>query len=187
MKALNIIIISCVCCLLTCCSVPQKPKLTPLQIEALQTREFQTTYETAFSSTISALQNMSYILESANKKTGLITARSLAATEKNTYCIPSTDSDNSAGLVGSLLGEKDDDDNESCSSNNTIRSTQASIMITKVNQATTKIRLSLTDAEYYYPPIDTDKQITQVVATPPYQNMFNNIRQIIFINNDLSS
>ena len=58
-----------------CTLVGPKPELTPLELQALQTREFNARYPAAFSATLSVLQDLGYIVESADKEAGYITAR----------------------------------------------------------------------------------------------------------------
>ena len=50
------------------------PPLTPLQIQSIQTREFNTTVDTAFSSVIAAMQNQRYQIKTADKQSGFIAA-----------------------------------------------------------------------------------------------------------------
>ncbi|MEE2692465.1 MAG: hypothetical protein VX640_13085 [Pseudomonadota bacterium] len=56
------------------CSTNNKVALTPLELQALQTREYETTKEVAFSSVMSVFQDLGYTVESADKETGFITA-----------------------------------------------------------------------------------------------------------------
>jgi hypothetical protein len=50
------------------------PTKTNLEIQSIQKQEFSAKYKTAFTSTLSALQDKGYAVESANADTGLITA-----------------------------------------------------------------------------------------------------------------
>lgn len=66
--------------LLTACAAPG-PTMTPLEIQSMQTRSFESSYNVAFSSTMSVFQDLGYVVSSADKATGLIAAES--ATESN--------------------------------------------------------------------------------------------------------
>ena len=49
---------------------------TSLEIQAIQAKMFETNLDTAFKSVISVLQDLGYIVQTASKDTGLITAQS---------------------------------------------------------------------------------------------------------------
>lgn len=66
--------------LLTAC-MQQVPTMTPLEIQSMQTRSFNATYNVTFSSTMSVFQDLGYTVNSADKDTGLISAES--ATDSN--------------------------------------------------------------------------------------------------------
>ena len=61
--------------LLTAC-MQQAPTMTPLEIQSMQTRSFNATYNVTFSSTMSVFQDLGYTVNSADKDTGLISAES---------------------------------------------------------------------------------------------------------------
>ena len=67
---------------LTACFRGQEPKLTPLELQSLQQREFEVPKQTAFTATVSAFQDLGYIIDQASIDTGLITASS--PTDNNT-------------------------------------------------------------------------------------------------------
>lgn len=62
--------------LLTSCAVEQVSTKTPLQLQSIQAKEFDTTKKVAFAATLSVLQDLGYIVDSASFETGLITAKS---------------------------------------------------------------------------------------------------------------
>lgn len=62
------------------CQAP-RPKLAPVEIQALQTREFETTKEIAFRSVVGVFQDTGYTIDAASLETGLITASSTSHTE----------------------------------------------------------------------------------------------------------
>ena len=53
-----------------------KPTKTSLELQAFQTREFETSKKIAFASTLSVFQDLGYVVESGDLETGLITGKS---------------------------------------------------------------------------------------------------------------
>jgi len=66
-----------------CVSTSSEPAMTPLEIQALQTREYDSTKEVVFPSVISVFQDLGYTVENADVTTGLIKA--LSATENSAW------------------------------------------------------------------------------------------------------
>jgi len=64
------------------CAVAPKPTLTPLQIQSIQTREFESSKNIVFPSVLSVFQDLGYIIKTADKDTGLITAESTAKSDQ---------------------------------------------------------------------------------------------------------
>ena len=64
--------------LVGCESRPKVPDLTPLEIQSLQTREYESTKEIVFPSVISVFQDIGYTITNADLETGLISAESVA-------------------------------------------------------------------------------------------------------------
>ena len=52
------------------------PQLTPMELQAIQSKEFQTSKETLFASAMSVFQDLGYTINSAEMQTGFITANS---------------------------------------------------------------------------------------------------------------
>lgn len=61
--------------LVSCMPQPSK-KMLPLEIQAIQKRDFETTKKIAFGSVVSVLQDVGYIIGSADFNTGFITGNS---------------------------------------------------------------------------------------------------------------
>jgi len=55
-----------------CMTAPPEP--TALQIQSIQTREFETATAVAFGAVVSVFQDLGYIVQSADRETGFITA-----------------------------------------------------------------------------------------------------------------
>lgn len=62
------------------------PKMTPLQIQELQSHELEVAKNVAFSSVMTVLQDSGYRINAADRETGLITAS--ASTKTNTTWMP---------------------------------------------------------------------------------------------------
>lgn len=54
----------------------KQPPLTPMELQAIQSKEFETTKEEAFSAVMTVFQDLGYQIESADLATGFITANS---------------------------------------------------------------------------------------------------------------
>lgn len=63
------------------CATPKKAPETSLQLQSFQAQEFETTKATAFASVLSVFQDLGYIVSSADRETGFITATSPAGTK----------------------------------------------------------------------------------------------------------
>lgn len=59
------------------------PQLTPMELQAIQSKEFQTPKETLFAATMSVFQDLGYTINSAEMQTGFITANSPMANKTN--------------------------------------------------------------------------------------------------------
>lgn len=62
----------------------KKPELTPMELQALQSREFETSKENLFNSVMTVVQDLGYQVQSADMQTGFITAVS-AAEQKTSF------------------------------------------------------------------------------------------------------
>jgi len=66
---------------LTGCVAPSGPTLTPMEIQSLQTREYEDRKDIVFPSVISVFQDLGYTIKNADKDTGLITAESTSKSD----------------------------------------------------------------------------------------------------------
>lgn len=64
-----------------CTTVPAAPALTPLEIQAMQTREYEEDKSVVFASVMSVFQDLGYTIGSADLETGFLTASSAATTQ----------------------------------------------------------------------------------------------------------
>jgi hypothetical protein len=65
------------------CAISPRNEPTPLQIQAYQTKEFEVDKTVALGSVISVFQDLGYIIQSADKETGFVTATSPAKSNSN--------------------------------------------------------------------------------------------------------
>lgn len=68
-----------------CESTPTEKPMSSLAIQAFQKKEFETPKKIAFSSVISVLQDLGYIIKSADFNTGLITGNSPTKSESTGF------------------------------------------------------------------------------------------------------
>jgi len=59
-----------------CETMPKQSTKSPLELQAIQSKEFETSKKIAFAATLSVFQDLGYTVSSANLDTGLITAKS---------------------------------------------------------------------------------------------------------------
>ena len=69
---------SLICFSLSGLSFETKPPLTPLEIQSIQQREYESTKKIVFASAVSVFQDLGYTIKSADITTGFITAESAA-------------------------------------------------------------------------------------------------------------
>jgi hypothetical protein len=131
-----------------------KPEMTPLQLQAIQSHEFETNKNIAFASVLSVFQDLGYIVASADKDTGFITASSPA---KQT--------------VDWLF-----------TGNTYASSTKATAFVEELRPGITKVRLNFVatnkSSGMYGQSSEKDQPITDA---KPYEAAFNKIGDAIFV------
>ena len=65
-----------------CAGAPKQPNLTPLEIQSLQTRDYEHPKEIVFASVTSVFQDLGYTISNADFQTGLIYAESASTSNK---------------------------------------------------------------------------------------------------------
>ena len=78
MNTLKIVVVTLAVFLVAGCAATQTPQLTPLGIQSLQTRDYEHPKDIVFPSVLSVFQDLGYIVQTAEKDTGFITAESPA-------------------------------------------------------------------------------------------------------------
>lgn len=61
----------------------KKPEMTPMELQALQSKEFETKKETLFACVMSVFQDLGYQVDSADMQTGFISASSASGNKTN--------------------------------------------------------------------------------------------------------
>lgn len=74
-------IIALIMCGFLAACAEREPPMTPLEIQSMQTRQFDANYNATFASVMSVFQDIGYTVNAASKETGLISAES--ATDSN--------------------------------------------------------------------------------------------------------
>ncbi len=135
------------------CAVKKAPELTPLQIQALQTRDYTSHKNVVFPSVISVFQDLGYTIKNADKETGIIMAESAAK------------SDSTSRLFGV----------------SSVSQTSATAFVEEIGKIT-KVRLNfvtVNNKSYGYG--QTDREDTPILDAATYQNAFERIENAIFV------
>jgi hypothetical protein len=135
------------------CATKKAPEMTPLQIQALQTRDFEEGKGIVFPSVISVFQDLGYTIKNADKDTGLIMAESVAK------------SDSTSRLFGV----------------SSVSQTSATAFIEEIGRIT-KVRLNfvtVNNKSYGYG--QTDREDTAILDGETYRNAFERIENAVFV------
>ena len=136
------------------CGMKDTPKMTPMEIQSIQTRDFESTKAIVFPSVVSVFQDIGYNIESADIASGLIVAESLKDSNYATMF---------------LFGVTD------------IRSTKANAFIEEIGNMT-KVRLNFINVrEQSNIYGQEDRNDNQILEVEPYKNAFEKIENAIFV------
>ncbi len=152
MKGIKLAILAVLFTLLGCATAPTP--LTPLEIQSLQTREYEHSKDVVFPSVMSVFQDLGYTVKSADKATGFIAAESAA------------ESDAASKF---WLGISN------------VSQTSATAFIEEIGQIT-RVRLNFVATckkSYVYG--RTDRQDTPIIDAVVYRNAFERIESAIFV------
>jgi hypothetical protein len=138
------------------CATSPETQPTSLQLQSFQAKEFETSKVAAFGSVLSVFQDLGYIVASADRETGFITAASPAGNKPNFWEVL-------AGTSSSVQ-------------------TRATAFVEEIRPGFTSIRLNFVDAKrlsgMYGQTIDDDKPILEPKV---YEAAFEKIGEAIFI------
>ena len=131
--------------------------LTPLEMQSMQSRSYDTGKEIVFPSVMSVFQDLGYTINSADIETGLITAESTAESDK---------------MMKFWLGVTK------------VSQTKANAFIEEIGSET-KVRINFVvtkkKSSWYG---QEDREDDQILSPEPYQNAFEKIENAIFLRNN---
>ena len=153
MKNLKLVALSLFVVLVGCATTPTTT-LTPLEIQSLQTREYEYGKNIVFPSVLSVFQDLGYTVKNADKDTGLITADSAAKSDMASKF---------------WLGISN------------VSQTHATAFIEEIGKIT-KVRLNFVasskKSSWYG---QTDREDTPILNAEVYKNAFERIENAIFV------
>ena len=131
--------------------------LTPLEMQSMQSRSYDSKKEIVFPSVMSVFQDLGYSINSADINTGLITAESTADSDK---------------VLKFWLGITK------------VSQTKANAFIEEIGSET-KVRINfVVTKKKSFGYGQTDRQDSQILTPQPYQNAFEKIENAIFLRNN---
>lgn len=65
-----------------CATTPRAPAMTPLEIQSMQTRQYENDYDVVFRSVVSVFQDLGYTIQDADKDTGFVQANSASSSNE---------------------------------------------------------------------------------------------------------
>ena len=139
---------------LTGCATTPVRTLTPLEIQSLQTREYEQGKDTVFPSVMSVFQDLGYTIKSADINTGFITAESAAKSDAASKF---------------LLGISN------------VSQTSATAFIEEIGKFT-RVRLNfVTSNKKSYGYGQSDREDIPILNAEVYRNAFERIENAIFV------
>ena len=131
--------------------------LTPLEMQSMQSRSYDSKKDIVFPSVMSVFQDLGYSINSADINTGLITAESTADSDK---------------VLKFWLGITK------------VSQTKANAFIEEIGSET-KVRINfVVTKKKSFGYGQTDRQDSQILTPQPYQNAFEKIENAIFLRNN---
>ena len=141
--------------LISCASTKQT--LTPLEIQSMQSRDFESKLDIAFPSVLSVLQEMGYTITNADKATGIINAESAAQSN--------------AAL-------------KFWTGSSSVAQTRATGFVEQIGQ-TVRVRVSFVETNQTSSAWgQSDRNDKQILVPEIYQNVFEQIENAIFIRSE---
>jgi hypothetical protein len=84
-KIIGCVVAGTLLCVASPAFAKKQPELTPMQLQAIQQKEFETEKPTVFAAVMSVLQDLGYTIDSAEMVTGFITASSATTNKTNFF------------------------------------------------------------------------------------------------------
>ena len=141
---------------LTGCATATAPEKTSLEIQAFQKQQFEAPMKTVFSSVLSVFQDLGYIVESADRETGFITAASASS--------------NKTGFWEAMGGISSSGQ------------TRATAFVEELHAGSVSVRLNFVDTKSMSGAYgQTRNQDTPITDPEPYKVAFDKIGEAVFI------
>ena len=153
-----------------CVVQQQKPPMTPLEIQSIQTREFESPKKIVFASVVSVFQDLGYTIKNADLNTGFINAESAA---QDTSIGPGEEI--FIGVIGGVLGGKPTRTTQS------VEQTVATAFIEEIgNRARVRLNFVIT-RQLSSAQGQSSRRDTPILDVKIYTNAFERIENAIFI------
>jgi hypothetical protein len=138
------------------CQPAAKPPMTPLELQSLQTQEFEASKKATFAAVMTVFQDLGYVIESADIETGFITAEG-----------PTTDTGNFwTGVAETSVSEQ----------------AKATAFVEERSKGRTRVRLNfVVSRQTSTKEGRTSSSDTPIHDAEMYQSVFNRIDQAIFV------
>ncbi len=148
----------------------QKPPMTPLEIQSLQTREYESPKKIVFASVVSVFQDLGYTIKNADLNTGFINAESAA---QNTSIGP--EAEIFIGVLGGVLG------GQPATTTQSVEQTVATAFAEEIGDRT-RVRLNfVTTRQSSSAHGQNSRRDTPILDVRIYTNAFERIENAIFI------
>lgn len=142
--------------MLTGCASNGSGEMTPLQIQAFQTHEFEAPKKTVFASVVTVFQDLGYIIESADVETGFITSASASVNKTGFW----------QAMGGTTSSGK----------------TRATAFVEEIQPNFVTVRLNFVDTQDISTAYGQDSSQDKPVVDPePYRVAFDKIGDAVFI------
>ena len=152
-----------------CVVQQQKPPMTPLEIQSIQTREFESPKKIVFASVVSVFQDLGYTIKNADLNTGFINAESAS---QNTSIGP--EAEIFIGVIGVLGGEP-------ATTTQRVEQTVATAFIEEIgNRARVRLNFVIT-RQSSSAQGQISRRDTPILDVRIYTNAFERIENAIFI------
>ena len=156
----HLFLMTAVACLAACTTPGRKPEPLPLQVQSYQTREFEVDEMVAMRSVMSVFQDLGYIIQSADKDVGFITA--MSPTRKSTTFLD---------VLVALSGD----------GSSTATQTRATAVLEQVRPSFTTVRLNFVVSSRQSSKGTVSEEDKPIEDPQPYQVAFDKIEDAIFI------
>ena len=151
----NLLVMLLLSLVITGCQTAPVSTKTPLELQAIQSKEFETTKKVAFAASLSVLQDLGYISDSASFETGLITAKSPM---KNKF-VP---------FVGKVM-----------------TTMKVNVFVEEITAGRTKVRINFLDSRYVQNGYGRQEEERPVETPEMYQDFYSKVQQGIFVRKNL--